>query len=190
MVMIRIILATWVSLFAFGVAAETVTPSERVRQYIDVRVSPSRASDRVDVLRPGDTATLLERVPRWYKVRLADGREGYVSKSWATVVPDAPSVAALAAKHVDELRVHFFNTGAGTCTIIECPGADARPIVVDCGSFPGSRDENALSDDALKSRFAEILAPYRSPNLVLSHGDSDHYNLILNRAGFAGGFLV
>ncbi|MFO1344703.1 MAG: SH3 domain-containing protein [Rhodocyclaceae bacterium] len=159
-------------------AAELVTPSERVRQDVDVRTMPSVQGNSIARLRPGETATLLERVPYWYKVRLTDGREGFVSKSWSTVLPDAPGPAALAAKQTDELRIHFFNTGAGTCTMVECPGNGTRPIVVDCGSFPGSRDQNALSDADVKARFQEILSRYPAPDVVLSHGDLDHFNLI------------
>jgi beta-lactamase superfamily II metal-dependent hydrolase len=169
--------------FSFEVAAETVTPSDRVVNDIDVRVGTSVASKSIALLKPGETAALLERVPRWYKVRLPDGREGYVSKSWSTILPDAPSTAALAPKRVDDLRISFFNTGAGTCSIVECPGSNARPIVVDCGSLSGSRDNDALSDDDVKARFAEILGRYPAPDLVLSHGDADHYNLIPNVLG-------
>jgi hypothetical protein len=34
-------------------------------------------------LRKGETATLIEPVRHWYKIRLADGTEGFVSKGWS-----------------------------------------------------------------------------------------------------------
>lgn len=75
----------------------------------------------------------------------------------------------------DALGIHFFNVGTGTCTLIKCPGEDARPIVVDCGS-KGSMSREMKNQ--LKNRFKEFFSTNQSPDVVLSHGDEDHYNLI------------
>ena len=158
--------------------ADTVTVSERVLDGLNVRAEPASGSTRVGKLRRGQTARPLDRVPRWYKIRLGNGTEGFISKAWAVVIADdGVPAATLAAKATDDLRLHFFNVGAGTCTLIECPGADARPIVVDCGAAPDGRGAHAISDDALAARFAGILGG-RAPDVVLSHGDAEHYNLI------------
>lgn len=75
----------------------------------------------------------------------------------------------------DALGIHFFNVGTGTCTLIKCPGEGARPIVVDCGS-KGSMSREMKNQ--LKNRFKEFFSTNQSPDVVLSHGDEDHYNLI------------
>ena len=77
----------------------------------------------------------------------------------------------------DELRVHFYNVGAGTCTLVECPGPNARPIIIDCGNLEGGRDDHTISNTALKRRIENTLDGH-SPEVVLSHSDKDHVSLI------------
>ena len=77
----------------------------------------------------------------------------------------------------NELRVHFYNVGAGTCTLIECPGPNARPIIVDCGRLGRGHGKHAISEQELKARIRETLGD-RSPEVVLSHSDLDHVSLI------------
>ena len=60
-----------------------VTPSERVTTRLNVRSAPSTSSAIVGKLLPGETAPFLEDVPHWYKVRLNNGTQGFVSKSWS-----------------------------------------------------------------------------------------------------------
>jgi len=60
-----------------------VTPSDRVTTRLNVRDSPSATTAVIGKLLPGEDALFLESVPRWYKIRLNDGQEGFVSKSWA-----------------------------------------------------------------------------------------------------------
>jgi len=116
---------------------------------------------------------LLERVPRWYRVRLGDGTTGFVSKSWVRVEKD------LADRQSNEIRIHFLNIGAGTCTLVECPGQDAPPIVVDCGSLGGTGDD--MTRDEAEVHIQAILKQHTEPpNVVLSHADQDHYGWISN----------
>ena len=77
----------------------------------------------------------------------------------------------------NELRVHFYNVGAGTCTLVECPGPNARPIIVDCGKLDNGQGMYAISDEALRERIHDTLGA-RSPDVVLSHSDTDHVSLI------------
>ena len=73
----------------------------------------------------------------------------------------------------DELRVHFYNVGAGSCALVECPGPNARPIIVDCGSI----GELTISVEKLKARIHDALGD-QSPEVVMSHSDEDHISLI------------
>ena len=51
--------------------------------FLRVRASPSLESNEVGRVSPGDTLTLLEEISSWYKIRLPDGKEGYISSSYA-----------------------------------------------------------------------------------------------------------
>lgn len=78
----------------------------------------------------------------------------------------------------NELRLHFYNIGAGTCILVECPGADARPIIVDCGKLHDGQSLHAISDRDLKARIHDVIGARSPDDDVLSHGDSDHVSLI------------
>ena len=43
---------------------------------------------------------------------------------WTKVTP------ALAPKAEDELRIHHLNFGTGSCGVVQCPGANAPPMIV------------------------------------------------------------
>ena len=73
--------------------ASDVTPSARVSRGVIVREQPTTESRRVGGLGPGDHAVLIEDLPGWWKVRLADGTIGYVSKTWTVVVAETTSTS-------------------------------------------------------------------------------------------------
>lgn len=170
--MLRI--AVVVLLFAFAsapvAAQELVAASSRVTNFVHIRNAPD-GSGEIGELRPGESLPLVADVPRWYEVRLADGSTGFVSKAWTTIV------RGLAARQEDDLRIHFLNIGTGTCTVIQCPGPNAPPMIVDCGSTgAGAGDLNA---GETKSYVQAILEQHSArPNAVLSHADLDHYSHI------------
>src|SRR5688572_31166364 len=101
--------------------AEQVVPSARVVNSIPVRESPSGSSPELARLPVGQTATLITSVPNWHKVRLASGIEGFVSKAWSTVVPDAGATV---------FQVHFLDVGTGDSAIID---VGDREIIIDGG---------------------------------------------------------
>lgn len=156
--------------------AERVTPTDRVRNSVTIREGPSSQSAEVGRLRPGDSLEFVRNVPRYRELIRTNGEHGFVSKSFTRVIRDA--AAGLAPRQDDELRVHFLNIGAGTCTVVECPGAnDPRPLVIDCGSLGGT--SNDMSESEATAYIREILeASGAPPNLVLSHADRDHYGWI------------
>lgn len=97
--------------------------------------------------------------------------------------------APFAIKH--PLRIHILNIGNGTCTLIQCPGVQAAPLVVDCGSDGTSRTARQNLVKAAMGK-AELLpyaegilgkrtdAGYITPNLAISHPDSDHHSLVMD----------
>lgn len=172
----------WISAFAlfiltfFGTVPSapaqefSVVPSERVVQFVNVRDAPS--GDRIARLSRGERLPFVRSVPRWHEVRLSDGQSGFVSKSWTRVVPILPD------DDRGELRIHFLSIGAGTCTVVECPGPNAPPMIIDCGSTGGG-GEMALDRDEARQRVQEILNAHdTAPNVVLSHADTDHYTWV------------
>lgn len=157
------------------VRADSVVPRGRVVNGVNVRQQASSDSPIVGFLRPGESLEFIKSVPRWYKVRVGPAEAGFVSKSFTLRLPQPEGAAPLPARGTDELRIHYLAVGTGTCTVVECPGAGAVPMIIDCGSR--GRAPNGLDDGQLTSRVDGILAG-RVPNVVLSHADQDHINRI------------
>lgn len=152
-------------------AQDLVTPSDRVATHVNLRAEPNENGAKLGELDIAEALPLVGSVPRWYEVRLPSGGTAFVSKAWTTISQ------ALAPRRQDELRLHFLNIGAGTCTVVECPGANASPMVVDCGST-GATDVDMSRDEA-GTYVRNVLSQHQAaPNVVLSHGDEDHYGHI------------
>ncbi len=82
------------------------------------------------------------------------------------------------------IRITFVNTGAGLCTVVECPGdpMQTAPILYDCGS--SGRGDNGLTRAQAVQLVHTILNLYgRPPKVVVSHPDGDHYNYITSIMG-------
>ncbi|MBD9437329.1 hypothetical protein IB223_14595 [Pseudoxanthomonas sp. PXM03] len=79
-------------------------------------------------------------------------------------------------KGENDLRIHFLPVGAGVCQLVECPGRDGVPMLVDCGS---TRVVAGIdwTQDAVSSYIQGILKG-RQVNVVVSHPDADHYKFI------------
>ncbi|MGE0465341.1 MAG: SH3 domain-containing protein [Steroidobacteraceae bacterium] len=101
----------WLIMF-FGLAffscealADRVAPSDRVQTGLRIRSDPDVQSTIIGALLPGQSLPLKSSVSGWYEVSLANGDAGFVSKSWARLIPDAaPPIAASA-----ELRLGSWN---------------------------------------------------------------------------------
>lgn len=153
------------------ILAQDVTPSDRVTTHVNVREASDASSPAVGQLKPGDSAELIERLPRWYQVRLPDDTEGYVLKAWAVVA------SHLEPRSVDELRIHAIAVGAGNCVIVECPGESARPMIVDCGTV--GVGDTGLAREEVRDYIHEVFSGHSGAyDVVLSHGHTDHYGYI------------
>jgi beta-lactamase superfamily II metal-dependent hydrolase len=149
-------------------AQDQIAPSERVRSSVVVREEPLGPPSRpVGALRPGERAEMLESVPYFYRVRLANGAEGYVSKSWTVRV--TPAEALTAAR---PLAIHFMDVGQGDGTLIVCPNGST--ILIDSGSLSGR------SPDEIREYLWAQIEPVGGDidYLIVSHPDADHYNLL------------
>lgn len=67
------------------VRARRVEPSKRAGRYADVRAVAKATSPPIGRLQIGEPLELIGREGRWYRVRLDDGREGYVRTDSARV---------------------------------------------------------------------------------------------------------
>lgn len=81
----------------------------------------------------------------------------------------------LPPKAVDELRVHFLPVGAGSCHLVECPGVDALPMIIDCGSGIGGGSQ--INVASIRKYLAAFL-PDLFAKIVVTHQHYDHYSLL------------
>lgn len=71
-----------------NVAVAPISANQRVivkktpTNFLRVRAEANQNSIEVERVLPGDSLVLLEELPNWDRVRLADGKEGYVSSSF------------------------------------------------------------------------------------------------------------
>lgn len=171
-------------------AADWVTPSARVTRSVRVRSGTSESARIIARLRPGEKATLLSRRGDWYRVELADGRRGYVHKSWTVVVPtDAeaevpppPTVAPGPAvqwfappvgPNSNEMNVHVINVGQGAATLYEFP---CGAMLVDTGSEKNEQFSGGPHLIAYLDRFFASRPDLqnRLTLLLLTHAHVDH----------------
>lgn len=156
--------------------ADQITPAQRVVDSINVRSGPSTASAIVGQLRKDEAATLIEPVPRWYKVRLGDGTEGFVSKAWSrrVAVPDSPPPTPTAAAADVAFKVHFLDVGTGDSAIIDIGD---KEIVIDGGNsttvLPAYLKSHPIIDGPIEL-------------VIVTHGDTDHWKGLSRLLNFDG----
>lgn len=165
-------------LMAAVAVADVVVVSERARYPVTVRAAPDRDAQRLGRLQRGESLELVANRQRWREVRLADGRSGFVTRRWTRVLDEAPAPVSLPPREIDELRVHFLSVGTGLCTVVECPGTDAHPLIYDCGNFDGI-GPNAMNERETRNHVEALLSQHdQQPDVVVSHGDRDHYSWV------------
>ena len=147
-----------------------VTPSPRVKRSVVVRSEPTTASEPVDGMEPGDRAVLEAEEAGWYRVRLPDGRSGYVSKSWTVIVDEQQPLVEIAA---GEVRAHVIDVGTGLAVFVEGPGFT---LLYD----GGSQDDLANGPDNRIIAYIRAVRPDLTTidHVVLSHPHKDHLQLL------------
>ena len=144
-------------------ANEAVTPSERVTESVPIREEASGDAVEIGRLRKGQQAALLLSVPRWYRIRLANGTEGFVSKSWTTRVPQTTPLGPTPAIQDIPFKVHFLDVGTGDSAIIDIGD---REIVIDGGNS-STILKKYVTDRQIIDGPIELV--------VVTHGDTDHW---------------
>jgi beta-lactamase superfamily II metal-dependent hydrolase len=148
-----------------------------VQRNVTVRESPVRGSEPVDYVAPGDRLDLLEPDERrngYYRVRLPDGREGWVYYTFVRRVADEDdAVAAPGAPAPGTYRIHSIDVGTGLAIFVE--GADFT-LLYDAGS-----NDDAGRDAANRvAAYLKAVRPSltRIDHLVLSHPHKDHVEMM------------
>ena len=86
--------------------------------------------------------------------------------------------STITAKEENELRIHHLPVGAGTCTLVECPGKNANNMLIDCGSTGGTT-RKFEPEEVIKYISENIPSFYENPpDVMISHADADHYNYV------------
>jgi beta-lactamase superfamily II metal-dependent hydrolase len=148
-------------------AQQAVTPSERVTRNVVVRQAPTAASLPLDRLLPGAILPLIADGPDWYRVRLPDGQDGFVSKAWTDL-----SGAALVAGG-KTFKVHVIDVGTGLAVFVE--GADFA-LLYDAGS---QDDLTGGADNRVVAYIKAVRPDLQVLNhVILSHPHKDHLELM------------
>ena len=165
--------ALWLAVALIGWAdsalAQDVTASARVKTSVVIRAAPDGAAPAIGALRPGDRLKLQADRDGWRGVILGDGRTGYVSKSWTTV---------LEAVAQSTFKIHVVDVGTGLALFVEGPDFT---LVYDGGS----------NDDLARGAGNRLIAYLRKvrPDLtsidhvILSHPHRDHVELLADLIG-------
>ena len=150
--------------------ADIVVPLDDVKTGVTVRQSPTSSSAQVGTLSPGDQAELLGSVPNWHRIKLANGKSGFVSKRWTLVKPTA---TATTATKTATYTMDVVDVGTGLGVLVR--GADFT-LVYD----GGSNDDLARGPDNRMAAYIKAAAPGLTTidQLVLSHPHRDHVELL------------
>ena len=147
--------------------ADVVMPNDRVTNAVNIRATPS--GDTVGKLRPGEHLEYLDSVPRWHKVRLPNDSEGFVSKAWTVVAPNPVDVSL-----ASPFAIHFVDVGTGDATIIDMGD---KEIIID-----GGDSIRVLSEYIKRTGIIDGAIEL----VVVTHGDTDHWNGLRRALGFDG----
>jgi beta-lactamase superfamily II metal-dependent hydrolase len=148
-------------------AADVVVPVAEVTTRVVVRASATSQSADIGSLLPGEQAELLGSVPNWYRVRLANGTEGFVSKRWTRVNSGTPATA------VASMTMDVVDVGTGLGILVRGPDFT---LVYD----GGSNDDQAQGSGNRMLAYLKAVAPSltRIDHLILSHPHTDHVLLL------------
>lgn len=89
---------------------------------LSVKGTPSEEAPEIDALEKNVEIEILESTEEWYKIRYAEGKTGYVSRSKIT---EDKEEAELAAKYYDNYRYGTIVTNGGTIRVRKGPSTSS-----------------------------------------------------------------
>ncbi len=166
---VLLVVASCAAISVYAQTADRVVPTDEVKTRVVVRENASGTSDDRGSLRPGESAELLGSVPNWYRVRLTNGVEGFVSKRWTRIL----SAGAPTPVGGPSFTVDVVDVGTGLGVLVRGPDFT---LVYD----GGSNDDQALGDDNRMLAFIREVAPTLTTidHVILSHPHTDHVLLL------------
>lgn len=157
----------------FAAPAPLLAEDLIVQRHVTVREDPERRAEPVDYAEPGDRVDLLEGERRngYYRVRLPDGREGWIYYTFVRRVGE--DVGPSGAPAAGSFRIHSIDVGTGLAVLVE--GADFT-LLYDAGS----NDDTAREERNRVTSYLRTVRPElrRIDHLVLSHPHKDHSELM------------
>lgn len=151
---------------------QSVKPTASVTRSVTVRAKAVAGSAPLSRLRPGESLPFVEAGSHWYKVRLPDGRLGFVAKTWTELSGGSASTTTLAVGS-DVYKIHAVDVGTGLAVFIEGPGFT---MLYD----GGSNDDQATGSDNRLLAYLKLVRPDLThiDHIVLSHPHNDHVKLL------------
>jgi beta-lactamase superfamily II metal-dependent hydrolase len=156
---ITIIILLLIFLLPITSIAKQVTATDRVTSFVKIRELPSgkdAISPVLGKLHPGNSLELIESVPRWHKIRMDNGQEGYVSKSWTKIVETTSDLNV-------SFQVHFLDVGTGDSTIINIGD---KEIIIDGGKYLTILDQYVAETEIIQDPVELV---------IVTHPDDDHW---------------
>jgi competence protein ComEC len=139
---------------------------------VTVRAEPARTGGVVTFPPVGSAVDLLDdgqQASGYYHVRLPDGREGWVYRTFVRRAPGPVLTSALPA--VDHIAVHYINVDQGGSALLEFP---CGAILIDAGGRGTAAGDHLVQ--YLKAFFDRRTDLHRRLDAVfLTHPHSDHF---------------
>jgi competence protein ComEC len=160
----------------FALATEYVTPSERVKNSMQVRASPDADGAILSQLNSGQELEYLGSIPYWHKVRLSPRKIGYVSKAWSEIIDHELTEGSnvnLAEDNFKNFYVDVVDVGTGLAMWIH---NDNFNLIYD----GGSQDDSSRFPNNRLINFIQYHQPElkRIDHLIVSHPHKDHISLL------------
>lgn len=127
------------ALAAHPVFADSVTTSDRVASFVNVRKTPAADGEIVGRLAAGERREFIRTVDGWHEIALPAGGTGYVHGDWALVVVDPDPVASVDGESD--------GSSAAADDALAGPGPDAAAAADEAAD--GSREPPPTEEDAL-----------------------------------------
>ena len=167
-----VLVQIWSGGECFGQVLEVKAGAEAI-----VKEGPTGNSPEITRLVPGTRVEQVGEAPRYYSVRLSDGRVGWSYKGRYVVVdagPVAPVAPVITAETLlarsDVLKIMVIDVEVGDATLIICPSENGKRDVLLIDT--GENDADRIRDELVRNGF--VLSGRPITRFIATHYDHDH----------------